>query len=611
MKVSIKHKLLWRAFVDFLLFNPKKQSLALLLMIIQGVTGSVGILLILPLLGTLGISTGTTVETFSNSAQKVFEIFSIPINLFTILVSYIVIVTLLASLRYTLTVLSSQLQQSYISQLRTHLHRQLLNCQWQFILNNKMSDFIHTLSTQVQGVGHGAHLMLSLTSQIILTLVMLIFATLLSWQMTLIALTMSLITFFILLPLNKKLHSSGEKELINFKTIFQLLSEQLNNLKMIKSFTSEDFHAQKIEAVSTSVEQQQLQLTRINAMTQWLYLVTSVCVLSIFFYIGLQLLSIPLDTILLLFVVLARLLPQITSIQKSYQQLTHKTPLFSDIAKSRIAFNDAQECISPSHSLATFNNEISLKNISFRYKNKNHPVFDNLNLIIKKNETWALTGPSGVGKTTLADIISGLLAPSQGEILIDGQIINKTNRQAWRRKIAYVTQEVYLFHDTIRANLIWVTQDCSDDELWQVLNLVAAKEFVEKLPLGLDTIIGDRGIRLSGGERQRLALARALLAKPQLLVLDEATSALDSKNENKIQQALHQLKGKVTLLIIAHSKATIEHADHQLNLFPKKVPSSEEEKINKSKLKHNDESINATIDCGATKDNSAVTAVII
>ena len=149
-------------------------------MIIQGVTGSVGILLILPLLGTLGISTGTTVETFSNSAQKVFEIFSIPINLFTILVSYIVIVTLLASLRYTLTVLSSQLQQSYISQLRTHLHRQLLNCQWQFILNNKMSDFIHTLSTQVQGVGHGAHLMLSLTSQIILTLVMLIFATLLS-----------------------------------------------------------------------------------------------------------------------------------------------------------------------------------------------------------------------------------------------------------------------------------------------------------------------------------------------------------------------------------------------------------------------------------------------
>lgn len=139
-------------------------------------------------------------------------------------------------------------------------------------------------------------------------------------------------------------------------------------------------------------------------------------------------------------------------------------------------------------------------------------------------------------------------------------------RLAWRKNIAYITQEVYLFHDTIRNNLSWVKKDTTDEELWRMLDMAAARSFVEKIPQGLDTVIGDRGIRLSGGERQRLALARALLSQPRLLILDEATSALDHENERKIQQALEHLQGTLTIIIIAHRKTTIEHVDQTIQL---------------------------------------------
>ncbi len=181
-----------------------------------------------------------------------------------------------------------------------------------------------------------------------------------------------------------------------------------------------------------------------------------------------------------------------------------------------------------------------------------------------------MTGPSGAGKSTLADLIAGLLIPTSGTISCDDISLEGEIRSAWRKNIAYITQEVYLFHDTIRHNLSWVKKDVSDTTIWKMLESAAAAEFVTRLPQGLDTVIGDRGIRLSGGERQRLALARALLSQPQLLILDEATSALDHENERKIQQALEQLQGKLTIIIIAHRKTSIEHVDHLVELKPQK-----------------------------------------
>ena len=178
----------------------------------------------------------------------------------------------------------------------------------------------------------------------------------------------------------------------------------------------------------------------------------------------------------------------------------------------------------------------------------------------------ALVGPSGAGKSTVADLIAGLLIPDKGKIYCDSILLEGDQRLAWRRGLAYITQEVFLFHDTVRSNLSWVQPEASEEELWAMLELAEAAEFVKRLPEGIDTVIGDRGVRLSGGERQRLALARALLSRPQLLILDEATSALDHENEQKIQQALQHMDGKLTIIIIAHRETSIQHVKQRIEL---------------------------------------------
>jgi ATP-binding cassette subfamily C protein len=169
-------------------------------------------------------------------------------------------------------------------------------------------------------------------------------------------------------------------------------------------------------------------------------------------------------------------------------------------------------------------------------------------------------GPSGGGKSTLADVIMGLLIPDSGEIVVDQTVLNDDNITAWRQGIAYVSQDIFMFHDTIRANLLWAKGDATDDQIRDALQQSAA-DFVYDLDEGIETVVGDGGVRLSGGERQRIALARAMLQNPKVLILDEATSALDVENEREIIDAIRNLHGKMTVIVIGHRLPTLEHAD--------------------------------------------------
>ncbi|ADZ90523.1 ABC transporter ATP-binding protein [Marinomonas mediterranea] len=572
-----KTRILISAFLKFFKFAPSSLTLVFLLMLVQGITSGVGLLLIIPLLQVIGLDVGGMQENvFSNALNNLFSLLNIELSLISVLAFYIAVVTIIASLRLALTVQSSQIQQAYITHLRQELYTLVLKSRWSFITQRKMSDFTHGLTAQVQSLGHSSFLILQLINQLTLTTVMVGLAFLMSWKLTMVAMGCAMCLLVSLRAINKQALQSGNQHLVSNKGIFQLITEQLASLKMIKSYSNEDYCIDKLGDLGHQLADQNLKIQRVNAITQWIYLVGAVIIFSILFYFSFEIFAIPISALLLLLIVFSRLLPQISNLQRTFQQLLHHVPSFADIKSITNDCLTHQESLCSSQELPIqLNKRIVVESVTYQYAGKTEAIIDDLSFTIPVNQTVALIGPSGVGKSTTADIISGLLIPNSGKVYIDDVALDSSSSQSWRQNIAYVTQEVYLFNESIKDNLSWSYRETiTDQEIWKALQLAAADEFVRSLPDQLDTIVGDRGIRLSGGERQRLALARALLSKPQLLILDEATSALDYKNELKIQEALESLHGRLTVLIIAHRETTIKHADIKIDLGRAKAEST-------------------------------------
>lgn len=209
-----------------------------------------------------------------------------------------------------------------------------------------------------------------------------------------------------------------------------------------------------------------------------------------------------------------------------------------------------------------FENSIHVDNISYRYHDADEDVLHGASLSISKGQTVALIGASGAGKTTMADIILGLLDPSEGGIYMDSHEIHE-NMKKWHHKLGYIPQSIYLCDDTVRNNVAFGIEEdrIDDDAVWKALEMAQLASFVKELPDGLDTMVGDQGTRLSGGQRQRIGIARALYHDPEILVLDEATSALDNETEAAVMEAIESLQGIKTMIIIAHRLTTIRNAD--------------------------------------------------
>jgi ABC-type multidrug transport system fused ATPase/permease subunit len=208
-----------------------------------------------------------------------------------------------------------------------------------------------------------------------------------------------------------------------------------------------------------------------------------------------------------------------------------------------------------------FDRQLFLDSVSFGYPGQKE-IFSNLNIVIPKGKMVALVGESGVGKSTLIDLIMGFHEPQKGGLVFDGVNLKEYDIHSYRSKIGYVPQDSVLFNMSIRDNLLWAHESASDSDIIEACRQANAHEFIEEFPQGYNIIVGDRGIRLSGGQIQRIALARAILRKPCLLVLDEATSSLDTYSERLIQQAIENIAKETTVIVVAHRLSTIVNADY-------------------------------------------------
>lgn len=271
-----------------------------------------------------------------------------------------------------------------------------------------------------------------------------------------------------------------------------------------------------------------------------------------------------------------RILPSISKCAGYLQTLVFYRPSMEAAYEDMAAFNEYEKDFQKYYALEeqrlsqqhismsdlAFKKEIKIDHIDWKYDNSDELVLNDLALTIHKGEAVAFIGPSGAGKTTLADIILGLLQPQKGKVYMDGVDIYAIPK-TWSKIIGYVPQSVFLTDDTIRANVTFGLSPelITDEEVWEALDKAQIKEYVESLPLGLDTLVGERGIRFSGGQKQRIAIARAIYHDPDILVLDEATSALDGETENAVMEAIDHLHGQKTLIIIAHRLSTIRNCD--------------------------------------------------
>ena len=221
-----------------------------------------------------------------------------------------------------------------------------------------------------------------------------------------------------------------------------------------------------------------------------------------------------------------------------------------------------QSVINGEEEINNFNKTIEFKNVTYAYRNTQQPCLINLNFKIEAKSTVGIVGESGSGKTTLVDLITLLNETSNGTIFIDGISSKELNKGSWRNQIGYISQDNVIFDDTIANNInMWKGSSSGNSRLIEVAEQANILNFIESLPKGFDTRVGDRGVQLSGGQKQRLFIARELFRKPNILILDEATSALDTKAESKIQKSIDKIKGQFTIIIIAHRISTIRNVD--------------------------------------------------
>jgi ATP-binding cassette subfamily C protein len=309
--------------------------------------------------------------------------------------------------------------------------------------------------------------------------------------------------------------------------------------------------------------------SRNQAQSAFWYETGALSSLAIVMFVSIKVLHVDLATMFLLFVIFSRLMPQFTGIYSKVEQLATNLPAFSNIMSLKmLCVFHAQSSVEQT-SPVELSRSLELKDLWFSYRDDSCNsdtseevlVLRDINLEIKANQTTAIIGASGSGKSTIVDVASGLLVPKRGNLVLDGAIVDETSRRGWRNQVGYVGQDTVLFHGSIRSNLQWANPNATESEMKHALEMASAT-FVYDTADGLDAQVGDRGSLFSNGERQRIALARALVRKPTLLILDEATNALDVENETQILSAIKNLHRSLSVLLVAHRTSAVKFADY-------------------------------------------------
>ncbi len=408
---------------------------------------------------------------------------------------------------------------------------------------------------------------MELIAEVVVCMVLGIFLFSESQSITVIVLVMLVLCIGIFTTISKKFSKNLGAQCQVYKgKLYQWVNQSLGGIKELKILNREDYFVDSYEEYFGKY----IYGLRINRLIAVLprYFVEAVCMSSLLLAILVKMfwgqgdITNYISQLAVFAVAAFRLLPAVGKINEHVADILYSYPSLDLIYHDLKQIEEEPEAKAKEEMDWSFGREIRVKSVSYHYPDAEEQVLNAVNLTIPKGKTAAFIGPSGAGKTTMVDIILGLLRPQMGRVYADDLNIHK-HSYVWQREIGYIPQVIYLSDDTIRNNIAFgIRRENIDEEaVLEAVKKAQLFEFIENLPDGLDTFVGDRGVRLSGGQRQRIGIARALYHDPEVLVLDEATSALDSETEAAVMEAIDHLQGQKTILIIAHRLTTIRNAD--------------------------------------------------
>ncbi|MXO96835.1 ATP-binding cassette domain-containing protein [Erythrobacter aquimaris] len=516
-------------------------------------TEGIGFVLLVPLLASLD----------AEASNLPLAGFASGLPLSVLLALFVALVGLRAGAEVWRVLSVQDVSRALVDSLRMNAVQNMLGARWRWLSGLREGEAEALLVSDIDRCAYAVEMLATLVRLALALAALLAAAIVVSPPAALVAIAGGLFAYLLFAPVRRKARMIGEELSARHDTVHTQLSRTMRGLRVIKSFGKESEHARMLENGFSALRRTERAYVGSSAIAQAILQVGGGAVTALAIWVAVTTLSIPLPTVLVLTAIFVRALPLIGQVQAHAQGWAHASPAFES-ARKFIGASKAHADAVASAPAPEFKSVLSLRDVGVRFAGR-QGALSGIDLDIASNRLVVICGPSGSGKSTLADICSGLTFPDSGTVAINGIRLELSMLCSWRSRTAYVQQEAVIFGGTVRDNLRFADAHATEDQMWAALEEAHAG-FVRDLPDGLDCPVGATGRELSGGEKQRIALARALLRSPDLIILDEATSALDSASEKAIAEALRSMTEKTTVIAIAHRGILPKLADQVIRL---------------------------------------------
>ncbi len=564
--LNILFKLLYKGFGNY-----KKAIIILMILGFGGgILEGIGINALIPLFSLVIKTPGSPDDRITVLIQRFFGFFNLTFSLKYLLIFIFCLFLLRAVVLILSNYLRAKVSSDYEELTRTSLLSTTFKANWGYLLGQRLG-YLETIL--VSNVRMNSLLLenISMIASIITSLLIyLLVAINISFWITIIAIGLGLLTFVITKPIYRWTRAISREAEKSNRAVSNFVNENTLGMKTVKVMGVGEALMQKAKVSFEELSRQRLKMVLLRSSITSLIEPVGLIFVCIIFAVSYKLPNFNFATLAATIYLIQRIFTYVGQLQSTIQSVIERVPFLESVLEYQAeAAQHAESGRSgkPFH----FNKTLEFRKVSFEYGSqssvkKRSAILKQLDITIGKGETIGLVGPSGGGKTTTVDLILRLFKPTSGQILLDGIDSAEINLSEWRSKIGYVSQDIYLINDTIENNIRFYNESITESEIIDAAKKANIYDFIIKTPQGFKTVIGERGVLLSSGQRQRVIIARVLAKKAEFLILDEATSALDNESEYQIQEVIKNLKGTITVFMIAHRLSTVMGADRILVL---------------------------------------------